>query len=738
VLPRHSLFRPNSGLVNAGTRTGMNERKPLKQNSWDKLFLFPVPIAIILLLIFLVYAQTLFFSLGKLDETNIILNNLGFLSDFRNLKECLLTNPFFNKGGDFYRPLQNLSFMIDVHLSGQTGWAFFLSNILIHFVTCSLIYYLLVLLGNTRKQALLLSLVFALHPLFVQTVAWAPSRGDLLLGMFGIASFIFFILYIRDQDDAPRENPKAVGTTGPSSASELQIGSPPIRGIKRLTNLFSRRSGNLRVTNRRTGFLLLNVLFFGLALMSKESAVIIPVICMIYYFLVEKGTRIPVSRLVIPAVIYTLLFLLFMYIRNEVVRIVVQQGQFGLSPFLVHLQTIPEFIAKFFLPVGLGPMPAFNLLLTLLGSVLMALFVIVLFRSRHGSWKVYLFGIAWFLLFVIPALMYINKFGSAACDYMEHRAYLPLVGILIFIGHYLNNRPTIKETRNLFAVILWVIPVLGIYTVVYARNYRTPMTYYNLAVQNNPSSAIALFNRGATRMNFEKDYPGAIRDYEKTMLLFPDYAESYINRGFCREQLKDEKGALADYEKAARLKPGWYEPHVDLGTVKRKLGMYSEAIREFDTVLNLSPLFYQAYNERGSLKTETDDYRGAMEDLNQAINMHENYPEAFFNRGILDLKLQDTRSALEDFDRAIQLDGKYTEAYVNRGILKYQMLDYPGAMEDFNRALVLNDQYAEAYLDRGMTRYMTQDLNGACEDWKRAGSLGLQEAMKLVEQYCGK
>jgi protein O-mannosyl-transferase len=671
--------------VNAGIMNKKKERLKGKRAFGENLLRFPFAYLVIFLLIFIVYAQSLFFSLGKLDETNIILNNLGFLSDFRNLKEAFLTNPFFNKGGDFYRPLQNLSFMIDAHLSGQNGWAYYLSNILIHFVTCSLIFYLLNLFGKDRRTALLLTLLYAVHPLFVQTVAWAPSRGDLLLTMFGTGSFIFFIHYIR---------------------------------------------------KRKAYFLLLHVLFFGLALFSKETAVIIPVICFLYYFFIEKEKKVRVSGLILPGVFFLLIFLGFMYIRNDVVRIVVQKGQFGPLPFLVHARTIPEFIAKFFFPVGLGPMPAFNLFLTALGLIIIAVLSWVSARSWSVTGRIFLFGMGWFLLFIIPALMYINRFGSAACDYMEHRAYLPLIGILILVYALLTRIPDAKYRKIYTAILLILIPVFGFYSFIYSRNYKTPMTYYDLAVSNNPASAISYFNRGATRMNFEKDYTGAIKDYEQTMALFPDYAESYINRGFCREQMKDMTGAVDDYGKAARLKPGWYEPHVNLATVKQKMGLFLEAILEYDTVLMFSPLFYQGYNERGSLKTEVKDYRGAMEDLNKAINMHETYPEAFFNRGVLELKLEDTRSAMEDFNKAIVLNDKYPEALVNRGILKYQVQDFTGAQEDFNRAISIDDRYAEAYLDRGMTRYMINDITGACEDWKMAEKLGLPDAGKFLEQYC--
>lgn len=669
----------------------MKNDKAKKNKSSDsiseRIYRFPLAYIILLASILVVYGQTLFFALGKLDETNIILENIGFLSNFHNLKEALFTDPFFHKGGDFYRPMQNLSFMIDAHLSGTSGWAYYLSNLLLHFITCSLLFYLLKFTGNNRKTSLLLVLIFAIHPLFVQTVAWAPSRGDLLMSMSGLLCFIFFIHYIR--------------------------------------------SGRLL-------HLLCSISAFAFAILSKETAVIIPVMCFLWYFFVEKENKISLARLAIPFAFYTALFAGFMIIRNYVVQINVPKGQFGLMPFIVHLRTIPEFIFKFFLPLDLGPMPAFGWMPTLTGLFLMAGLIWLAIRFRKGSGNIYLFGLAWFLLFTIPALMYINKFGSAACDYMEHRAYLPSVGILLFVSCLISRSSNLNTNKNVPVILIAILVFFGFYAHIYARNYKTPMSFYNLAISNNPSSGIAWFNRGATRMNFEKDYPAAIKDYEVSMKLYVNYAETYINRGFCREQLHDTLGAVADYETAARLKPSWYEPHVDLATIRRNMGLIKEAVQEYDTALTLLPSFYQGYNERGALLMQLGDHRSALEDFNKAISMNDKYPEAYFNRGLLEFRMEDYKSAMDDYNLALSMDKDYVEAWVNRGVLKYRIQDYQGSVADFSQALTLDDKYAEAYLDRGMARYMEKDLPGACEDWTVAKSFNLADAGALLQQYCQK
>ncbi|NVO20397.1 MAG: tetratricopeptide repeat protein [Bacteroidetes bacterium] len=642
----------------------------------------PYVILTLAIAIIITYSRTLGFTLGKLDETNIILNNLGLLTDFRNLGRAFLSNPFFNKGGDFYRPLQNLSFMLDAHLSGQAGWGYYLSNMIIHFLCCILVFHLLTLMDNRKKTAFLLTLLFAIHPLFVQTVAWAPSRGDLLLALFSLLSVNTFILYLRQ---------------------------------------------------KKVLYLAINIISFGLALFSKETAIVIPLVCFLL-FIIEKEKLISFKGLLIPAAGYLVLFALFMYLRNVVVEIQVQKGLFGAIPLLVHLRTIPDFIAKFFIPVALGPMPAFKLPLTVAGVLLMAAIIYMIVRNSSRN-RLFL-GLAWFLLFITPAIMYINKFGSASCDYMEHRAYLPLVGILLIVFLLINASPKLKDNRIFHSMLLVLIPIFGIYTFLYSGNYKTPMSYYNRAIENNPASAIALFNRAATRMDINKDYAGAIEDYDRSIYLLPDYAESYNNRGFCKESLKDTAAAVQDYTMATRLKPGWTGPHINLANLRLHMGQLEEAIHEYDTVLYYDPSNYTIYKERASARSESGDIQGAYEDISQAIKLKADYVEAYFQRGLLLEQMQEPQAALEDFDKAIQLKPDDPAAYTNRGILKYRLQDFNGSLDDFNQAIAIDPQFSDAYLNRGMSRYQLKDLEGACEDWNKANQLNSPDAPALLKNYC--
>lgn len=652
--------------------------------SRDFLFRTPYVFLLIVAAIFVVYAQILTFSLGKLDEYNILIVNMDLLRDFSNLKEILLTNPFFHQGGEFYRPIQNLSFMIDAHLSGDAGWGFYLTNIVIHAATCSLLWYLLILLGSEKRIALLMTLLYAMHPLFVQTVAWSPSRGDMLITLFGLISFIAFLKYVR---------------TG------------------------------------KGWFLLIHVLAYALALFSKESAVLIPVLCYGWLFLFKEERRVSVKGLIAPGVFYLLFIAMFFYIRNEIVKISVPDNQIGILVMLRNARTLPELLFKFFIPVGLTPMPAFGRGSTIAGLVIIGLLAWMSIRSKPASFRLFLFGMAWFLLFTAPALVYVNKYGSASCDYMEHRGYLPSVGLLIFLALWLSGRSGLKAYKYVPAFLLVLTGIFGIYTGLYAGTYKDSVTYFDRAVKKNPASAVAWYCRGTTRFLEREDYPGALSDFETALKLYPAFGQAYLNRGYCKEQLNDNEGAILDYRMAAKVAPETYEPHAALAFLFYNLGDKGLAAGQYDTAILLNPGFSVGYYHRGLLKMSVGDNSGALADLDQAIRIDPRYAEAYLYRGVIRSQGQEAEAAMDDFNEAVRLNNHLTEAYINRGVLKFQLQDFPAAMADLDKAIETDPRSADAYLNRGRILYILKESDRARSDWEMAAQLGSKDASGLLQNY---
>jgi len=220
---------------------------------------------------------------------------------------------------------------------------------------------------------------------------------------------------------------------------------------------------------------------------------------------------------------------------------------------------------------------------------------------------------------------------------------------------------------------------------------------YSRSIDQKENLASSCYYRGMY-LFIQKDYQGAIADFDAAIKENPDYAYAYHDRAGAKKQTGDFNGALEDYQKVVQLKPDADFAYNNLGSIKKKMGDINGAILDYSKAISLKKDFYIAYNNRGSAKFEQGDYKGA----------------------------------IEDFTEAIKIKSDYSFAFNNRGSAKFKMKDYEGAFDDCNQAIKLNSSYGSAFLNRGNSREMLRDEKGACSDWKKAADLGIAEAKKLV------
>lgn len=574
----------------------------------------PVLLLIFCACAFLIYGQCLQFSIGKLDEDYLITGNLNILLDFANLKLAFLRDAFLSKTGmPFYRPFQTVSFMIDAHMSNGNGWSFYFTNILLHAATSSALFYFLTLIGKNVRTALLLTLLFLCSPLFVHAIAWLPARGDLLAGLTSLLSLIFFAKLVT--------------------------------------------AGKFR-------FVLLTLISFFFAMFSKEIAVSVPVLCyfLYLYFKNEKTVK---SRVLITYAGFILVGLFYFFMRFSVVTWTTSSAEFGLMPFFHNLRTLPEFLAKFIIPVKLSPMPGFGLFNTVTGIIL--IFGLTVFFLRFGKkpYNVELFAVAWFLLFAIPGVMYSHRIGSAAYDYLEHRSYLPMAGIIIMlfviIEKIIDDR---AKTGVMYALSLLVL-LSGIYSYLYTENYRDPIRFYDLAISSNPSSAMAYNNRGAVKAD-NKDYRDAIMDYDNALKLKHDYPKAFVNKGVSLSALNEKRSAVAQYDSAIRYEPDMFQAHFNKANALYALGLYPEALGEYSRSVVLNPGYVSAYISRGSTYFQLQNYPASERDFTMAIRLSNKNELAYLNRASARFLNNNLKGACLDWEKAADLGNRNANELLNR------------------------------------------------------------------------
>jgi Flp pilus assembly protein TadD len=594
------------------------KQKPKQQLSsgvWDQITRIPLVYLVFFVLAFLIYGQVLKFYLGKFDEDLVILGNLKTLKDLSNLRLAFVRDAFLSdKGVSFYRPIQTVSYMFDAQFFQSRGSVFYFTNLLIHSATCSALFYLLSMFGNSRKTAFGFTLLYLASPLFVHAIAWAPSRGDLLIGLFGILSLVFFIKMVATRDYK---------------------------------------------------FAIFAWLAFAVAMFSKETAVLLPFLIALYYFIFEKNKNSTYPAVLIAFGGFLLIILSYFFLRAQVVKLSSPAAEFGLVPLMHNLRTLPEYFTKFFIPVKLSPMSGFSVLNTVLGLVLFACLMVYALQFASKPYLKELFGLTWFLILAIPGVMYSHKFGSAAYDYLEHRSYLPMAGIIMMLFFIYLDIPEGKIKNRVSDYTILLAVVLGIYSFFYTRNYENPMVFYDHTISSNPASAMALSNRGLIRADL-KDYQGAIEDYDKAVMLKKDYAQAYVNKGVSLAAMKDNAGAIAQYDSAIKYEPGLFQAHLNKANAKYATGLFTDAITEYTLSIKLYPTSALGYNARGMTYFQLGNYN----------------------------------AATKDFSTAIKIDSLNAVAYTNRGKSKFNDNDKKGACADWHTAVGLENSEARDLLDR--------------------------------------
>ncbi len=563
-----------------------------------------IPFIMVFALPVLVYFQTISFRFTHFDDTQIISNNMSFLEDLSNLPGAFSTGAFILENSSFYRPMQTVSYMIDIALSGgNKPWMYHLTNVLLLGLISLVFLQLLKRFSVPPKLAMYAVLIFSLHPLFISSVAWIPARGDLLLSLFGMLSFRLLIDFLESR-------------------------------------------------NRK--YLFLHGLTLVLALFCKETAVFLPPMFILYYFAYRYEGKIDKPLFILTG-FYVVAGVFWFWMRNRTIgEISYQNGIFGVEAVMKNLRNIPEGVAKFFLPFNIAPIPGYSLFNTAAGVVLIGLLGLLFFAGKGtGTKKEKLFWLTWFLFLLLPTMV----FKHLRIDYLDHRFFLPLIGLVIFVllslpKHWMKDGDISKTW-----IPMLIILGLGIYTFVRSKDYSDPMNYYDAAIAHNESSAFSFNNRGFLKMR-AGDNSGALADYDRAIELSPTYYKAYSDRGWVKSGIGNTEGALADLDVAISLNSQHTLSFYRRGVTYLNSGNIPNAIRDFDRLLELDPNNAQGYNYRGLAKIRGQRYAEAIPDLDKAIALDPQFAEAYGYRAIAKYSTYDTEGALQDAETTLRLNPK--------------------------------------------------------------------------------
>ncbi len=607
------------------------------------LFLVLVPLVL--------YIRVVNFGLSELDDSSIIsaINNTE--GSKINLKGAFTHDALMSDRGDtFYRPMQIISLMIDAEIGGSEPWIYHLSNLILHILTVVALFFFLRKMGIKDGISFLLSLLFSVNPMFTNAVAWIPARGDLLLGLFSLLSVIAFIEYFN---------------------------------------------------SRKKVYLIIHGIVLAGALFSKETAVLLPVFILLYYYFVNKN-KFQRKEIFPFLIVWFIIYAVFFALRQSVLRINHSPNEFGIIPFIKNLPVIPITLGKFFIPYNLCTMPSFNMTAMIIGFILLIVFTLLIIKVMRGEKRIVVWGALWFLAFSIPPMLFRSidvNLGIEKYDYLDYRAYLPVSGLLVIAGLIISEWSAVISFKKM---LLFFIPILLIYSMIafnYSPVFSDPISFYTSAINENPNNIINLVVRGTIYYD-QGNLQKAMLDFDNAIRAHSSYSLPYYNKGLIYETLNDHYQAENSFSTALKYDTLYKEnnflqesPYLNLSSEKIILGKYAEAI-----VI---------------LKNATRKYPA-----NSTI--HINLGLAYYYSAKYD-------SALAEYNKGIEPGNGMPQYYNSRGMVKYYLKDYEGAVADLTTEININPNIGEAYYFRGLAYSKLNKQAEALDDQAQARKLGFKE-----------
>ncbi|MBP2705486.1 glycosyltransferase family 39 protein [Microbispora sp. RL4-1S] len=504
-----------------------------------------------------------------------------------------------------YTPLVYVSYAIDYLFGRGAMGAHHFTNVLLHLANVVLAFLLIRRLTGRDFPAYFTAAAFAIHPMNADTVAWISTRSTLLATLFSLAALLAYLRYAE---------------------------------------------------SRRVRPLVWSVVLFGLATLSKSTAVAIPLVL----FLVDHLRGRPLSRRLfvekIPFfVVAVVVGLVALQVREDVVP---PHDYTVLDRILVACSALVDYVVRLVWPFHLSlayrypgtPLPWY-----------LYLFPFALVAGAVALWlirparTIVVFGLGFFVITIAltQSVLLIDNYQA------NRYVYLPYLGLFLIAGHFAEKALDRPHRVVRFATIGAMAVVVVLF-------------------------ATLTITRNAVWKNTETVMSDAIAKE-------PGVAFTYNSRGIARFRDGDYTGATADFTRTAELDPDFMLAHHYLGMIKYTQGDYAGSLRELDTVVSRLPTFAPGYSERGKARVALKDYAGAYADLSSAITYDPNLVEAYYFRGVAGIELGNARSALSDLDVAIQLLPGYADAYYQRGAARSRLGDTGGACADWNTAASLGN-----------------------------------------------
>jgi len=315
--------------------------------------------------------------------------------------------------------------------------------------------------------------------------------------------------------------------------------------------------------------------------------------------------------------------------------------------------------------------------------------------------------LAVFLIFagsLFPVLGFVNLYGSLYSWVWDHWQYLADLAPLALAGAALVRLWPWAAGRAGLAVLA---VFLGVLSWAHCAMFQSDLALYRATIARNPAAWMAHYNLGLLLQEVPGGRSGAVAQFEAALAVKPDHANAHNNLGVLLAQMPGRlPEAIAHFRETVRLAPGVARNHSNLGNALAKLpGGQVEAVAECGRAVQLDPGLAEAHNSLGNALAAFPERRPErLAEYEAALRLNPSLAEAHYNLGAALAEDPALRPAAAiQFAAAAELRPADPEAHYNLGLmLASDPNRRPEAIAQFEAALAINPDYFEAHYSLGM------------------------------------
>jgi Tfp pilus assembly protein PilF len=548
---------------------------PEKKDSSFGMFLF-ISFAGALILSFIAFWPILKNGFSNWDDPTYIENN-PLIKDFTlsNFKK-IFTEIYFSN----YQPLHIFSYFIEYRFFKMDAHGYHLVSILMNAIVTALVMWFAWLFSGKKNIAFITGLLFAVHPLHVESVAWVAERKDLLYTIFMFASLIAYLYYVKNSKN-------------------------------RISYAWS-------------------LLFFVLSIFSKAMAASLPpLLVLIDFYYSRKFSR----KVILEKIPFFLLALVMgsisVYasgrdgsINENAIYTFFDRCILACSNLLMYFVKliVPHHLSPYYpYPAKTGGMLPWYYYVS---PFIVALLIAVTFYSLKVSKKIFFC----LVFFYVTIFLVLQLLPVGPTVFSERYSYIPSAAFFMLVAMGIDHLIMQKKGNTLFTNGIYMVLAayciwLGIITRDRCRIWKDPDTFWSDVIGKFDDVPIAFNNRGHyyNKMGKKKE---AMADFNKAISLNADYDMALFNRGSLYGEMNRLDESMQDLNHALKVNGRLAEAYKMRGQVYAVTGKEDAAMADFKKALELNPGYGEIYFNLGIFYFNKGNKQEACKNFHMALNMH--------------------------------------------------------------------------------------------------------------------